>query len=298
MKVCFVYSNRSEYSLLSPFIEYFKNKTKTRIIDLAKKIKKIELDKNLDKIYSLCYNEFSKNSFDFVIILGDRKELPFVALGALFSGTRIVHIAAGEDLKGLPTYDQHIRPVITILSHNQICFSKQALKNTKKIFSGINNLKSNSIIIGNPVFKNINIKELKKPMKNNYDLVLLHPQSLSQTETKKDVKTLRKVLKNKKTVFIIGNKDKNFDVIEKFYNTIKKNPNNIFYETLPKKDYFSFMKYCDKFYTNSSSISEIEYLNKKAYTNIGKRNLNRTKMYLDVNAPKKLFQYLKLQDIK
>ncbi len=229
----------------------------------------------------MCYKEFIRNTFDFVILLGDRKELPFVALAALFTGTKIVHIAAGEDVKGLPTYDQYIRPIITILSQNQICFSRQAQKNTKKIFSGFANLHSNSIVLGNPTFKNINIKKLKKPLGENYDLILLHPQSLSRDETKKDVEKLGKILKNKKTIFILGNKDKNFDVIEKFYEKIKNNSNYIFYENLSKKDYFSLVKHCDKFYTNSSSISEIEYLNKKAYVNIGKRNLKRTKMKLD-----------------
>jgi len=295
MKVCFVYANRSEFSLISPFIEYFKNNVNTKTINLQKKIEKIELDKNLDKIYSLCYNEFSKNSYDFVIILGDRRELPFVAFAALFTETKIVHIASGEDIKGIPTYDQFIRPIITLLSHNQICFSKQAENNTKKLFSGINNFKSNSKIIGNPVFKNINISKLKKFVKDNYDLVLLHPQSLSQDETKKDIIKLKKMLKNKKTVFIIGNKDKNFEIIENFYKRIKKNLNYTFYENLSKKDYFSLVKYCDNFYTNSSSISEIEKLNKNAHINIGNRNLNRTKMKLDVDAPKKLFQYLKFR---
>ena len=293
MKVCFIYSNRSEFSLISPFIEYFKNKTKTKTINLQKKIEKIELDKNLDKIYPLCYNEFSKNSYDFVLIIGDRRELPFVAFAALFTETKIVHIASGEDVKGIPTYDQFIRPSITLLSHNQICFSKEAENNTKKLFSGLNNFKSNTKIIGNPVFKNIDINKLKKRIKDNYDLVLLHPQSLSQDETKKDIQELKKILKNKKTVFIIGNKDKNFDIIENFYKKIKKNTNYTFYENFSKKDYFSLVKYCDMFYTNSSSISEIEKLNKSAYINIGKRNLNRTKMKLDVNAPEKLFQYLK-----
>ena len=42
MKVCFVYSNRSEYSILLPYIEYFKKITKE--INLKKKIKKIEQD--------------------------------------------------------------------------------------------------------------------------------------------------------------------------------------------------------------------------------------------------------------
>jgi UDP-N-acetylglucosamine 2-epimerase len=293
MNVCFVYSNRAEFSLLSPFIEYFKSKTHTVVINLQNKIKKIEKDENLGKIYLLCYKEFIKKSFDYIIILGDRRELPFIAFAALFSDSKIVHIASGEDVTGLPTYDQFIRPTVTILSNNQICFSKKAQDNTKKIFRGINNFKQNSKVIGNPVFKNIEIDKLKRKEKKDYDLVLLHPQSLSQYETKKDVNEIKKKIKNKNTIFISGNKDKNFDIIEKFYKRIEKNAKYQFYENLPKKDYFRLVKYCDKFYTNTSSISEIEKLNKKAHVNIGKRNLNRTKMKLDENAPEKLFQHLR-----
>ena len=295
MNVCFVYSNRSEFSLLSPFIEYFKKKTSMKSITLDTTIEKIELDKNLDKIYSLCYNVFSRNSFDFVIVLGDRRELPFVALAALFTETKLVHIASGEDLSGITTYDQFIRPIISILSHNQICFSKQAQKNTQMLFSGLSNFKPNSKIIWNPVFKNIDTNKLQNKIKENYDLILLHPQSLSQNETKKDIQRIKKILKNKKTIFIGGNKDKHFKIIEDFYEKIKKNPNYIFYENLSKEDYFSLVKYCDNFYTNSSSISEIEKLNKNAYKNIGKRNLQRTKTKLDVNAPEKLYEYLKFR---
>ena len=235
MKICFVYSNRAELSLLSPFINYFKQKSKVRVIDLSKKIKSLENDSNLSQVYTFCYQNFNKNNYDFVCVLGDRRELPFISLAALFLDQKLVHIAAGEYVQGLPTYDQIIRPLISINSQIQITFSKFAKQEVEKLFSGISFLKSNSYFTGNPVFCNIDTKKLKRPYNEKYDLVLLHPQSLSRTNTKNDISHIKKLLKNKKTIFISGNKDKNHDLIKIFYNRLKlKNKNYLFFNTLNK----------------------------------------------------------------
>jgi UDP-N-acetylglucosamine 2-epimerase len=293
LKVCFVYSNRSEFSILEPFINHFKKKSKVSILDLSKKIKKLELDKNLYKIYQTCYTEFDSNRYDYVFILGDRRELPFIALAAFFLKIKIVHIGAGEYLVGLPTFDQIIRPIISILSNYQICLSSNAQKEVKKLFSGISNLKTTTHKVGNPVFSNINIKNLKRPIKENFDLVLLHPQSLSKEKTKKDLELLKKKISNKKTIFILGNKDENSDLINIFYKSIRNNKNYVFYENLQKKRYFSFVKFSDKFFTNSSSITEIEFLNKNALVIIGERNKDRIKHELNNKAPNELYKVLK-----
>jgi len=293
MKVCFVYSNRSEYSLLLPIIKYFKNKTSVKEINLSKKVKNIELDRNLSEIYSYCLKDFLKNNYDYVCVLGDRRELPSVAFATLYSEIKLVHIAAGEYAQGIPTYDQYVRPIVSILSKYQICFSKKAENEVKKLFKGISYLKSNTVIIGNPVFNDIDISSLKRIIEEDYDMVLLHPQSLSREQTRKDIKEIQKKLKNRKTIFIEGNKDKNKELVEKFYLKNKSYKNNIFFESLPKKKYFSLVKYCENFYTNSSSISEIKFLNKKCLNNIGTRNKNRFVSNLDKNSPIKLYNLLK-----
>ncbi len=291
MKVCFVYSNRSEYSILLPYIEYFKKTSKE--INLKKKIKKIEKDQNLSKIYDICYNDFIENNYDFVCVLGDRREISFVALAALHSNTKLVHLAAGEFAQGTPTYDQYIRPTISLLSKFQICFSQDAKKEVEKLFNGVSYLKSRAYVFGNPVFSKIDIKKIKRKIEHDYDLVLIHPQSLSREQTKKDLKILGKKIKNKKTIFINGNKDKNYDIIELFYRKLKNDKNYTFIDSLPKKEYFSLVKYCDKFYTNSSSFSEINFINKKCLEKIGLRNKKRFESKFDTKSPNKLYKLLK-----
>jgi len=292
MKVCFVYSNRAEYSILKPYIDYFKPKTKTFAIDLSKKIRNITDDKNLHKIFQNCYNEFKTKKIDYICILGDRRELPFVVLAAFFLEIKVVHIGAGEYLEGIPTYDQIIRPTISILSNFQICFSKKATHEVKKLFSGISNLESNVHFFGNPVMSDVNLKKLRRPLMENYDLVLIHPQSLSRKNTEKDVKILSRYLKNKKTIMISGNKDRNYEIVENFYNKLKQRKNFIFYQTLSKQKYFSLVKFCDKFYTNTSSISEIKFLNKKCLVSIGLRNKGRTEHQLNSDSPRRVYNLL------
>jgi len=293
IKICFIYSNRAEYSILLPYIDYFKKKTNTTEINLTKKIKKIELDKNLSNIYSFCLNNFKKNNYDYVCVLGDRRELSFVALAAFHSGKNLIHLAAGEYVKGVPTHDQYVRPIVSLLSKYQICFSTKAEKEIKKLFKGISYLKSNTFVFGNPVFSGLNTNSLKRIITENYDMVLMHPQSLSREQTKKDLIHINKKLKNKKTIFIEGNKDENFDLIQSFFKKLKNNKNYSFFTSLSKEKYFSLVKYCDNFYTNSSSISEIKFLNKNCLHQIGLRNKNRSESILNEDSPKLLFQLLK-----
>ena len=83
-------------------------------------------------------------------------------------------------------------------------------------------------------------------------------------------------------------------MIRKIDNKLISNSiNYTFIESLPKKEYFGLVKYCDKFYTNSSSISEIEFINKKCLHKIGLRNKNRFKSNFDNQSPIKLYRLLK-----
>ena len=62
----------------------------------------------------------------------------------------------------------------------------------------------------------MDFKKIKRKIKENYDMVLIHPQSLSRKQTLNDINLVEKKLRDKRTIFILGNKDKNHDLIEKF----------------------------------------------------------------------------------
>jgi UDP-N-acetylglucosamine 2-epimerase len=296
MKICFIFSNRSEYGELEPFIDYFKKTIKVDCIDLSKKIKNIEDNKTGIKIYQICLKQFISKNYDYVCILGDRKELPHVAFAAFYTNTKIIHFAAGEYIKSATTVDQYVRPIITILSTIQICFSKEAVKNVQKLFGGIPYLKDNAYFSGNPIFRGIDLNKIFQKNKERYDLVLLHPQSLSKKKTLEDINKLKKQLSNKKTIFLYGNKDQNYQIIEKYYKKLKAKKNSyIFYKTLPKEEYFGLVKYCDNFYTNTSSIYEIKHINKKSLKIIGDRNRDRNIEIFNDKAPEYVLKIIKNQ---
>ncbi len=294
MKICFVFSSKSEYGELEPFIDYFKKTIKVDSIDLSKKIKNIENNKTGIRIYQICLRQFTLKNYDYICILGDRRELPHVAFAAFYVNTKIIHFAAGEYIESVTTVDQYVRPIITILSTIQICFSKKAVKNVQKLFHGIPYLKDNAYCSGNPIFRGINIDKISRKITGRYDLVLLHPQSLSKKKTTEDIYKLKKQLSNKKTIFLYGNKDQNYQIIENYYKKLKTKKNlYVFYKTLPKEEYFSLVKYCDNFYTNTSSIYEIKHINKKALRVIGDRNKNRNMEIFNDIAPEYVLKIIK-----
>ena len=274
-------------------MKFLKTKIKVDKLDLKKKLKDIEDNKSGTEIYQLCFKQFKTKNYDYICLLGDRKELPHVAFAAFYTNTKIIHFAAGEYIDSKTTIDQYVRPVITILSNLQICFSHEAVKNVKKLFDGLPYLKSNAYCSGNPIFKGINVKKIPRKIKERYDLVLLHPQSLSKKNTMEDIKTVKEKMKDKKTIFLYGNKDQNYELLESFYKKIKIHKKNVFFETLPKIEYFSLVKYCDNFYTNTSSINEIKFLNKKALKIIGVRNKNRNKEIFNDKAPEYFYKIIK-----
>jgi GDP/UDP-N,N'-diacetylbacillosamine 2-epimerase (hydrolysing) len=293
MQVCFIYANRAEFSSMLPFIDFFKKKNSVDVVNIENKLKNIDDDKNLHLVYKKSYEILAKKKYDFVLLLGDRRELPFLALSAFFLNIPIVHLAAGEIIPGIPGYDQYMRPITSILSKIQITFTKDGVKEVEKLFHGISVLNSNVFQTGNPVVNKKLVKHLKPILKEPYDLVLIHPQSYRRNNVKNDIKELERKLQDKKTIFISGNKDRNYDLIEEFFKKLKLNKKYFFYDTLPTKEYFSYVKYCDTFFTNSSSIPEIKSLNLKCLQIIGKRNQGRIEYELNENAPKLLHDILK-----
>jgi len=211
---------------------------------------------------------------------------------------KIIHIAAGEFIESSSSYDQYFRQIVSLLSSYQICFSKIAKKEVEKLFSGISYLEPNAYVFGNPIFNDINFQKLKRPIKENYDLVMLHPQSLSKDKTLRDIKTLENKLRNKRTIVIKGNKDHNSDIIEKFYKKIKNNKKYLFVNSFPKQKYFEYVRFCEKFFTNTSSIHEIKTLNKKCLIVIGDRNKNRSNEEYNEKSPMLLFNLIKKDHCK
>ena len=187
-KVAIIYSNRAEFSILKPIADKLKDQGVTyECINLSKKVEDIEQDKNLGKIFEFIFENIA-DQFEKAVVVGDRRECLFACLAFFIKGTPVAQLASGDLSDELATVDDFFRHIITIISNKQIAFSDEGLKLTRDLLSLLN-IKSNSTFFSNPTLDGINFENLKRKIAEPYDLVLLHPQSLSREETLKDKET-------------------------------------------------------------------------------------------------------------
>ena len=130
-------------------------------------------------------------------------------------------------------------------------------------------------------------------MEEPYDLILVHPQSLSQKGTIKDmIKVKNTIIKGKKNIIIRGNEDKNSGILETLWEELGG-----CYNTVDKNRFLSFLKYCDRFITNSScSYYEAPlFLEEKQIVRIGSRNKGREIVKYnkeDLNSTERMVEYI------
>lgn len=282
-----IYANRAELSILEPVINKFKKQDiMHECINLSDKIQNIELDENLPKIFEFVFSEVAQK-IDECLVIGDRRECLFACLALFIKGVPITQLASGDLSKELATVDDFFRHFITIMSNKQIAFSSQAEKLTKNLLSLLN-IKQNTIFASNPTLDGINPNELKNKVLfevvQPYDLVLVHPQSLSESETLKDKEEVASIIANsisdehKDIIIIKGNKDKHYGILYNYWDELKSHGAKV-YDNFEKEDFLSLLKHCDRFITNSSCASYEApiFLKDSQIVKIGKRNNGRYK---------------------
>ena len=133
------------------------------------------------------------------------------------------------------------------MTAKQIAFSEKSLLNTERLLAAVGaDCKADAF--PNPTFSNISLHSLDRQIKESYDLILVHPQSLSRSGTVEDAKTVESlIIKNKKNVIVRGNKDKNSDILDDLWLKLGG-----CIETVEKSKFLSLIKYADRFITNSS----------------------------------------------
>ena len=198
LKILIVYANRAEESILNPIYKELKNRCYTDYINLSNHIDDITLDSNLSKIYEWTYQHLSENEYDKVVVLGDRREIMFACLACFIKQIPLVQLASGDVSTSLATVDDYFRHLITIMTTQQISFSEKSLNTTEKLLESINVVPNVKQFV-NPTLSNIDISSLKREIEEPYDLILVHPQSLSQKGTIKDMIKVKNTLKVEET---------------------------------------------------------------------------------------------------
>lgn len=315
-KVLFFTSARSDYGLLKPLIKLSNNKFDSYLLVsgshfLKKKgftYKEIEEDMILDKnkIFkissfnekndnlNLCINIgnsiidisrfFENNSFDCIILLGDRYELFTITLPALMYKIPIFHISGGEITEGV--IDDNVRHATTKLSHIHFVANKEYAKNV----SLMGEEDWRICITGENGLDNIHSNDLssKEYIKENYDidlnkesiLITYHPSTLDSLSSVEQISPILNVLQKYSSKYQIiftgcGN-EKGSDLIEnEIKRFVKNNKNCFFVSHFGRKNYLKVLQKISLVLGNSSSgIVEAPSFYVPT-VNIGNRQLNR-----------------------
>lgn len=238
---------------------------------------------------------FENNKYDLLIVLGDRYEMMSVSIAAAMNKIPILHIHGGEITLG--NYDEFIRHSITKMSLYHFTSTEeyrhrviQLGENPNRVFNigamGSENCKK--IILSNVS------KEILKLKEEKYFVVLFHPETLTDVNIEKQIKTLLYSISdftNKyKFIFIGTNSDTGANIIRNKVKEYVQNTDNnsLYFENLHPDSYHYLLKNSLALIGNSSSgIIEAPTLN--TYTiNIGNRQKGRVKgnSIIDVNCNK------------
>ena len=276
--ITFVYANRAEQSILQPVVDAARERNIAfTTLDLSASVEDIEMDKNLGSVYDLVYSKIDQEKTSVAVLVGDRREVMFAALAYFIKGVKIVQLAAGDLAGKITLVDDYFRHVITVMTSLQVPFSQKSLERTESLLSCLN-LESSSKHFANPTLSNFDIENIKPPEISDYDLVLMHPQSLSAQGTLRDLEKVKNLMiENRNYVIILGNKDKNYEILYDHWKSLENLSNVSVYENLGKEEFISYLSNAQRFITNSScSYYEAPlFLDEDQIIRVGGRNQGR-----------------------
>ncbi len=249
----------------------------------------IQLDKNdnNDVINSMSLalssfgSFFTNNSYDLLIILGDRYEMMAVAIAAAMNRIPILHLHGGEVTYG--NYDEFIRHSITKMSTYH--FTSTLKYRNRVIQLGENPDRVFYLgALGAENCRDIKIEEVNDEIKelpaDRYFLVAYHPETLTGInagiQAQELLKALERYVQDYSVVLMGSNADTGSQIIrDMFIEFCKTYDNAIYIENVNVDSYLYMMKNAIAIIGNSSSgIIEAPSLN--TYTiNIGDRQKGR-----------------------
>jgi UDP-N-acetylglucosamine 2-epimerase len=276
--IAFVYANRAEQSILQPVVDVARERNlEFATHDLSDVVKDIELDENLGRVYDVVYNKIDQEKTSVAVLVGDRREVMFAALAYFIKGVKIVQLASGDLSGKITLVDDYFRHLITVMTSLQVPFSQKSLERTESLMSCLN-LKSSSKHFANPTLSNFDIEDITPPEIKDYDLILMHPQSLSAQGTRRDLQEIKNLItKDRNYVIILGNKDKNYEILYDYWENLEKLENISVHENLDKEKFISYLSNAQRFITNSScSYYEAPlFLKEDQIVRVGGRNKGR-----------------------
>jgi len=208
---------------------------------------------------------------DLVLCTGDRTEMAAAAQASFTNNIKIAHFYAGCMALDWSTHDDTYRHIITLLADIALCESYEAVLNVWKLWDSIGK-KGRVFIVGNSHLDDLEFDDSLVPP-YAYNLVLIN----KATKLKEKLPDF-----NKENTIIIGpNPDGEVDLEPTYRN-------------IPRAQYLSLLKNCNKFYSNSSDVHYIapHFLKPEQIIQIGARNKNRQIGKIEPGASYKIVEIL------
>lgn len=262
MKLLIGRACRSDFPLSDPIIKRLRNKEWCHYQCIYL------IPGNFLESYKKAQYLFDMNSFDLVLVVGDRIESIALGICAFFNNQKIAHLGAGIINEEIVTFDDIARHWVTLASDIQFCESEEAKLRVLNLFGTIHK-EPNAYTVGNFYIDNLEDLEIDESLVPDepYDLVLYNP-----TTIKKDSIDLIKIIENsRRKVIIIGpNPDEAY--YDNYYGL------DYSYNTLPRPQFLGLLKQCERFISNSSVIyyEAPAFLELEQIIQIGERNKNRS----------------------
>lgn len=227
---------------------------------------------------------FEKNKFDAVMILGDRYEIFSVAIAAAIHNIPIIHLHGGE--KTLGNYDEFIRHSITKMSRLHLASTEeyrqriiQMGEDPVNVFN-IGALGAENALLMNLPTKN-DLEEKFGLLRNNYFVVVFHPETLNTKSPRKQVDellaALERLVDKFDFIFIGSNSDTGADEITLGINAFCDKHDSRFRKSVSPEQYLALNKFsCGLIGNSSSGLIEIPSLNIPTI-NIGDRQKGRVR---------------------
>lgn len=292
IKICVLTATRAEYGLLAPIIKKMKK-------DDTFDVKVVVTGAHLSPEFSLTYREieadgvcihkkiemllsadtssaisksmglalisfadyFAENSFDYLMVLGDRYETLAVCCAAMNARIPIVHIHGGETTEG--AIDEAIRHAITKMSYIHFTSTEtyrqrviQLGEEPNRVFCvgamGVENARSTQLMTKVEL-----AKELQMDLSKKYAVFTFHPvtlESFSSTEQMKEIFKAMDKIDDIQFLITESNADMEGRVINEMLKEYSgKNSNIRVFSSLGMKKYLSAIKYSEFVIGNSSS---------------------------------------------
>ena len=251
-------SNKYGYTIKDIIKDGIKIDQKILIIDDRKK------NESMADIFAKAVSKFDKfikkNSFDTIVLLGDRYETLAFATACMFNKIPISHLHGGETTEG--AIDEAIRHSITKMSYLHFTSCEeyrtrviQLGENPSRVYNvgstGIENILNIDLLSKTELSSNIGFDL------NRYFVVTYHPVTLGKNSNNSDFKNLLNVIdryKDFQVVFTKSNADAgSIKINEMIDSYVLKHTNARAYYSLGTKRYLSLLKYSTAVIGNSSS---------------------------------------------